>query len=723
MKKALSLLLSLCLIFSASPLCVLAESSNLTFTVDIEKNIYYIEDTFTVTINLTNNTDGFSALRGKLNYDSKNLTLNGFSCNAAYDTKENSTLYASYSQHSDYIQILWTVGSGLANYSFDGIIAELEFTVNKNADNKTYNFDFEFLDGTRYIYGEDFNDTTWTHIENTLTTGDSFLVNTNLDMLYFENSPTGAYLGESVSLDIAFSSNGGLYAFKTKLNYDKNSYEFKNCVSKNDSLSLEYNLKDGYLILLFDSNGLDNFSENSIIATVTFDVKDDASISDNSRFTLEYVDAVTVDFSNGVSINNVYFNALYCQFPLLSERAPVNVTLKRSNENSETITLYKGENLILPDTNFVDKNWYTDSGAAIETIFNETVCPSKDFTLYSSACAIDYIGTDSIVPYRFNQQFDAVKENESEILTYSSNQDSDTARMFRLAKLTDNKSYKLTITYKANIQNDLGFGVVGATGNNMYVNTSAFEGNLNTPVYKFVSTENYKTAEIFFTASFKGYVTDQSDADDTKTVNGNCWTYIVLIDENANDDDQVFIKDIKIDEIENSIDANGASILNEEAFILAGNKQAIRYYFSYTTGEDNNGEKISLANKSYKIVKRGFLFTNGATDKYLDNNNVTKEGMNCTSAKNNDDIVIKDKYDDFNSCWNYNSTTKCLYFSTYIINYTEDDYSLKLMVRAYVTFCDEEGNEFTIYSAPINRSISGIMGNSLVNSNKPKNLI
>ena len=205
MKKILALLLCVCLIFAASPLCVGAVSASPTFSANVEREIYYTEDVFTLTLDLSNNSKGFSSLRGRLNYDSENLTLKSIACDAPFDEENEARVSISYSLHNGYIQILWTVGSGLVNYALDTVIAEFEFTVNKDAENKTYNFDFEYLDGTRYTYGASFKDTDWEYITDVETVGDSFMVDTSIDsMLYFENAPTGAYIGENVTLDIAF---------------------------------------------------------------------------------------------------------------------------------------------------------------------------------------------------------------------------------------------------------------------------------------------------------------------------------------------------------------------------------------------------------------------------------------------------------------------------------------------------------------------------------------
>ncbi len=710
MKKTLALLLTICLMFTAIPFAANAQDANLTITTSVERDFYYTGDTVNVTLDISGNSSGFSSFRGKLHCDTENLTLQSIECNAVEDTNNGSEISFSYSVHDGYIQLLWTAEPGIVNYNLDGVIAQLCFTVNEKADNKTYNFDFEFMDGTRFVYSENFKDTVWEYIEAPTVVNDFMKVDTLIDsMLYFEDAPTGAYLGESVSLDIAFSAETGLYIFKSKLHYDADLYDFSACTAANDALNLTYNVKDGYVLLLFDNIAPENFNEEGIIATVTFTVKEDAPLG-NTTFSLEYVDAVLVDLSNGVSVEKAYFNALSCQFPILETKIPVNATFNRGNGESETITLYKGEKLILPDTNFVDKNWYTDAGAAVEYIYNETTCPGEDFVLYSSACAVDYSGSDFIVPYRYNQLFEVEKDGSAETLKYTSAQ-SDTANMFRIAKLNDNTTYKLSVTYKAQIDGSLGFGLAGGTGNNMYVNTSYFEGDASTSLYNVTSSADYKTAEIYFTASLKGTVAEQSAGDDSKSVNGNGWTYLFIIDQNVADTDTINIKNIEITEIDDALSVGGASILNEAGLAAANNRQALRYFFSYTTAVAGDGSKILLDGNGYEIVSRGFLYRNGAVDKYLDKYSVTKEGMNRTAAANNAEIILHSKESGFNQCWEYDSDKNILCFSTYVNNYTEDMYSYKLMVRGFITFRDAEGNEFTIYSAPINRSINGIMGN------------
>lgn len=711
MKKLLSAFLAICLIFTVLPFSVAAAEADLIFGVSVDQQFYYAEDTVTVTVDLKNNADGFTAIRGRLNYDSDNLTFVNAVCTISNDSEEALQVSFTNSQHDGYIQLLWSVSPGLSNYTDDCILAELTFTINKKAANKIYDFDFEYIDGSRYVYGDNFKDTTWEYVTEVECGSASMLVDSNIDSkLYFENPPTGAYKGENLTLDIAFSGEIGLYIFKSKLYFENDSYQFISCEGLSDSLNLSYNAKDDHIVLLFDNSSPENFNEEEIIARITFSVKND-TVATDSKFRIDYVDGVVLNFDNGVTVENTVFGTNSCIVPVLDQKIPVSLTLNRGNSSIEQITVYAGEKLILPDTNFVDKVWYTDPSASIESIYNKTICPETDLVLYSSACAVDYSGDDFIVPYRYNQQLSIEKDGNVELLSYSSDKKVETATMFRLSKLTDNKTYKISVTYKANIDGKLGFGFASGTGNNMYVNTSYFEGDATTSLYNITTSANYKTADIYFTASVKGKVEEQSAGDDTKFVNGNGWTYLLIIDENTDDNDSILIKDVEITEIDSTIKVGGASILNNAGFIAAGNKQALRYFFSYTTSADGDGNVISLDGKNYSVISRGFLYRNGATEKYLDNNSVTKEGMNCTAANNNSEIIVQSKSSDFNQCWDYDSDKNSLCFSTYVNNYTEDMYSRKLMVRAFVTFRDADGNEFTIYSAPINRSISGIMNN------------
>lgn len=716
MKKALSFLLVLCLIFTALPFCVsAADSDPVTLSADVERLLYYPGDTVSVNIDLSNNTSGIAVFRGKLYYDSDNLTFKEAVCTAPASTEDGDALSVTHGNRQGYLQILWDIEGNVTNYYQNGTIATVYFTVNEDAENKDYVFDFEYIDGARYVFGENFSDTKWEYVTDVATGSDTMTVNTLIPtQLYFDNVPTGAYAGESITLDIAYSTSAGLYIFNSRLHFDADSYTLTECVSANDSLNLSYNVKDGYINLLWDNKNPENFTENTVIATVTFAVNVDA-VQSTSSFELEYIDAVSIDLQSEVQVTSAYFNAFSCSFPLLvGERVPVNIILNRGNGESETVVRYAGENLVLPDTGFVDKTWYTSDAAAIESIYTETICPSEETVLYSSAGAVDYSGNDMIVPYRYSQDFSVVKENDTETLHFASAGTSEVVRMFRLSKVEDNVTYKLTVKYKADIETGLGFGVAGATGNNMYVNTSCFEGDASTAIYNVTDTENiYTTADIYFTASLKGTVESQSVSDDAKSVNGNGWAYLILVSPDAAAN-EIWISELSLTEIGEVITVGGASLLNDTGYSAAENKQAIRYYFGYNTVADQNADlNIVIGDKSFEIVARGFLYRNGAVEKYVDDNSVTKEGMNYTAADGSSDIVTQRKTQDFNHCWEYNEESGELCFSTYINGYTETMYNYKLMVRGFVTFRDDKGNEFTVYSTTINRSVSGMMSNPL----------
>lgn len=714
MKKVLSFLLVIFVMLASTPMCVFAETSEkITLSADVERLLYCPDDTVNVNINLSNNASGIACFRAKLCYDSENLTFDKAVCNAP-ETDDGKSLSINYSVQSGYIQILWDIDSDVSNYCKSGTVATLTFKVNTAAENKDYVFDVEYIDGARYVFSENFNDTYWEYITDVACLSDSMTINTGIPtQLYFENTPTGAYAGESVTLHIAFSGDG-LYIFNAKLHFDAETYTVTECAGLNSALNLTYNVKDGYINLLWDCQSPENFSANEAIAEITFDVSGSAA-KGTSKFELEYIDAVSIDLSSGVAVNRAYFNGFSCEVPLLNEKVPVNFTLNRGNGESETVVRYAGETLILPDTGFVDKNWYTSDSASIESIYTETVCPNVNTVLYSSAVAVDYSGHDAIVPYRFSQDFSVVKEGSDENLRFVSGTPSETLRMFRLSKVEDNVTYKLSVKYKASLTSEMGFGIAGATGNNMYVNTSFFEGDGSTAVYSINdSTDGYVTADIFFTASLKGTVTEQSSCDDIKNVNGNNWAYLTLINPDDSASNEILISELTLTKIGEAISVGGASLLNDSGYNAAENKQAIRYYFGYNTvtKQGADGEQILnivIGDKDYEIVSRGFLYRNGAVDKYVTANSVTKEGMTYTAAANSTDIITKEKHENFNLCWEYNNETGKLCFSTYISGYTQTMYDYKLMVRGFVTFKDEAGNEFTVYSSTVNRSVNGIM--------------
>lgn len=200
--------------------------------------------------------------------------------------------------------------------------------------------------------------------------------------------------------------------------------------------------------------------------------------------------------------------------------------------------------------------------------------------------------------------------------------------------------------------------------------------------------------------------------------NGNDWAYLTLIDTANNGSNEIWISELTLTKIGEVFSVGGASLLNEYAYVAAENMQAIRYYFGYdtVTAENDDGEQvlnIVIGDNNYEIVARGFLYRNGAVNKYTNNHSVTKEGMTYTAALSSSEIKHQIKTKDFNTCWTYDNKTGELCFSTYVDGYTEEMYDLKLMVRGFVTFRDKAGNEFTVYSSTINRSVNGMKNNPL----------
>ncbi|MEE0840722.1 MAG: family 16 glycosylhydrolase, partial [Acutalibacteraceae bacterium] len=114
------------------------------------------------------------------------------------------------------------------------------------------------------------------------------------------------------------------------------------------------------------------------------------------------------------------------------------------------------------------------------------------------------------------------------------------------------------------------------------------------------------------------------------------------------------------------------------------------------------------------IRERGFIYKNGAIEKYAPNSFYTG-GMTTGS----DGVIIERKTSDFNKCWKYNENTNIMTFSTYINGFTEEKFDYDLIVRGYITFTDDNGISHTIYSDTINRSVNYVKagGESNIDTN------
>ena len=416
-----------------------------------------------------------------------------------------------------------------------------------------------------------------------------------------------------------------------------------------------------------------------------------------------------------------YFHRSYSEYYITGLKI-YEVEVKKS-----TVTLLDGiserkitgeteSELVLPSTLFgADRKWYTSPDASLSSVCTLTQFPENDITLYSASYVINKQKSDGEKPSTaFSDSYSVTDEDidgEYELYYDAPNKTADgyASNFFRLGKVEDNTTYKITVTYKA-IGSDLGFCFYTADSEDVMKYSTAVSGK---PVHTVIATnDGYKTVELFINTFLMGQLTS-TDANDKKTVLGDT-LYFGIKDSDISGNSDIYIKDIKYENIGDAVFTGGVSILNSDAYNKV-QSQAMRFYCSYKT---DDGTQLYIGDKAYKVVRRGFLYTDGSfKENALINketlaesgtNAYTKEqssGMTVDSAEN---YVNKYVEKNLSSCWQYSAENRQMTFSTYIKDFHSSLMSKKLMLRGYVTVL-VDGAEMTLYSDIVNRSVNSLL--------------
>lgn len=144
------------------------------------------------------------------------------------------------------------------------------------------------------------------------------------------------------------------------------------------------------------------------------------------------------------------------------------------------------------------------------------------------------------------------------------------------------------------------------------------------------------------------------------------------------------------------LSAQGTAVLVDQEAEKA-NHQAIRYFFGY---ESENSANIVIGGENYTLVERGVAIKNA--------NIVTNGGIvypaSVKKAKDGEfGYTYKGKTFGFNNCWEYKDGE--VVFSNYVKGFGLADKRLT-SARGYLILSDKDGNEFTVYSAPEDTSVS-----------------
>lgn len=274
-------------------------------------------------------------------------------------------------------------------------------------------------------------------------------------------------------------------------------------------------------------------------------------------------------------------------------------------------------------------------------------------------------------------------------------------------KISNQITYKVTFDYVVNeeISSDIGIGfkttAVGGAGTPSYI-----EGK-NIAIYNIPANKNvgtfYKATVLLTTDMCATLFRDNKGYNDTWLAdNSVLYGYVI------GDAQKISICNIEAVELKdvsghNFIGFYGGQVLNEAAEGSL-NAQAIRYTFYY---DSKTGNELYVDGKYYTIKERGFIYANG---KKFAADGVYEGDMNLKNAKAGA-YYYTSKAEGFTNCWDSVYVYDGVYnvgFSNYVTDFKVND-DRELMARGYLVV-EIDGQEFTVYSKMINRSVNYIKG-------------
>ncbi len=419
----------------------------------------------------------------------------------------------------------------------------------------------------------------------------------------------------------------------------------------------------------------------------------------------------------------------------------VTVTLYRggtTDEYKKEETVPKGSYYTLPDTEFTDTSWWSNSFANRADRFigyeGEEVVVEDDVTFYTAETYAKDTGASA-----YNNW--TVVDDTEEGITYlrKTMKDTDTATAWahgngtrlctRLGVVEDGNTYRISVTYKAttNIPLEFVMAISAITNPGDAMRNYLEEAKVFHTISK--NTDGWETVTYYITADTPAKVTENTNGlDDTKDVDKYCALYLMVNKENGAHNVDIAINKTEVVDLGKVVEAKGASVLTKENEAIA-ESQSIRYYFDYATNEKGDGTKIMVGGTAYPVIERGFIYTNGAITHYAKENVKTgNEGYyiydkgtpNAGFAAENFMMWLatakksanKNKLDyggvngeALKKNWKLKDDT--VTFSIYTDKIYNEYYDVKIMARGYVIF-EADGVQHIVYSETINRSVNGI---------------
>ncbi len=344
---------------------------------------------------------------------------------------------------------------------------------------------------------------------------------------------------------------------------------------------------------------------------------------------------------------------------------------------------------LIPTAKFASfDGWYTDKDC------------TKPFTSKTAEAGMNYIYSrwtdkkENFTNYYYasgdNSNYSQNNQISDGVLTYTAqNENKGAENGFRIGKLSDNTTYKITFRYKTS--SDLTVKFATADELNIGVNTTVYndEGNfLNA-----TGDNIWHTATVYISTAFTYTVPKDNNINAINNKNANFGDMLYMFFEHSGNA-QISIDDISVEQIE-VLSSLGTSVLTKEAEEEAGS-QALRFYFSYPT---KNLITVTIDGKEFTLVERGIVFKNARNTAtgIINGDEVTVKPI-ILQNQNDKGYTAISKTSGFNKYWSYDSKTESVVFSGYVKNFTLKDARL-MGAKGYIKVKGEDDKVYTFYSA------------------------
>ena len=301
------------------------------------------------------------------------------------------------------------------------------------------------------------------------------------------------------------------------------------------------------------------------------------------------------------------------------------------------------------------------------------------FNYYVAMCAASDLGTCQLDIKSIN-----IKESIHDDLQDATIAEKAVGYVKVLDEVEDNATYKVTFNGHLAVNNSGWSSVYALTANadNVNLNQSLIYGyNADHGVYGTMGSFGHDWVQTYTSFITTDLVAEEGNA---------LYLYV------TNPDLLASLNLISVEKVE-GVKNGGVSML---AGAKETDKQALRYYFNYTTV---NGNDIVIDGETYTIASRGFLLA--------DADKVGDKTVTRTTAAEKDSGIIDANTTELTKCWGYTDNgdgTAKLEFSTYITGFKPDEGTYnntnKLYVKGYVVLT----NGSVIYSEESKMTVADV---------------